>query len=251
MAFAVIPVTAVINHFYGKFLHKNQENVQTALANANIVAQEAVGAIRTVFSFAQQHGEHDKYAVCVERYYVLIVYQTFIQGIYYMFCNTFLINTCVQAALLLYGGHLCDVGDINPPTVMAFMLYQGQLQEYFQNLFNSFTSLVKSSGAAAKVFEYIDRVPRYRLTHSEREDDNSERATGQITLREVHFCYPARPEVEVLKGVTFEAAPGEVKVGFDRFLWILTLTLTLMEGGCLGRLLCTLYPNSIFSNHQS
>ena len=29
--------------------------------------------------------------------------------------------------------------------VLAFMLYQGQLQEYFQNLFNSFTSLVKSS----------------------------------------------------------------------------------------------------------
>ena len=35
------------------------------------------------------------------------------------------------------------------------------LQEYFQNLLNSFTSLIKSSGAAAKVFEFIDRTPCY------------------------------------------------------------------------------------------
>ena len=36
------------------------------------------------------------------------------------------------------------------------------IQEYFQNLLNSFTSLIKSSGAAAKVFEFIDRKPCYR-----------------------------------------------------------------------------------------
>ena len=67
LAFAVIPITAIINHFYSKWLHKNQQNVQTALADANSVAQEAVGAIRTVFSFAQQEGEHEKYAECIER----------------------------------------------------------------------------------------------------------------------------------------------------------------------------------------
>ena len=31
------------------------------------------------------------------------------------------------------------------------MLYQGQLQEYFGNLLNSFTNLIKSAGAGAKV----------------------------------------------------------------------------------------------------
>ena len=80
----------------------------------------------------------------------MVIFQTFIQGIYYMVCNTFLINTCVQGALLLYGGSLVEQNDTTPTIVMAFMLYQGQLQEYFQNLFNSFTSLIKSSGAAAK-----------------------------------------------------------------------------------------------------
>jgi len=124
LAFAVIPITAVVNHYYGAWLHKNQINVQTALADANTVAQEAVGAIRTVFSFAQQDFEHQKYAACVERYYVLIIFQTFIQGVYYMFCNTFLINTCVQAALLLYGGSLVEHGETTPTIVMAFMLYQ-------------------------------------------------------------------------------------------------------------------------------
>lgn len=42
---------------------------------------------------------------------------------------------------------------------MAFMLYQAQLQEYFGHLLNSFTNLIKSVGAGAKVFEILERTP--------------------------------------------------------------------------------------------
>ena len=73
--------------------------------------------------------------------------------------NTFLINMVVQAALLGYGSYLAKDPDImlEPKILLAVMLYQGQLGEYFRNLLSSFNSLIKSSGAAAKVFDYIDR----------------------------------------------------------------------------------------------
>ncbi len=35
LALAVIPITSLINRFYAKFMHRNQEAVQTALALAN------------------------------------------------------------------------------------------------------------------------------------------------------------------------------------------------------------------------
>jgi ABC-type multidrug transport system fused ATPase/permease subunit len=42
------------------------------------------------------------------------------------------------------------------------MLYQGQLQEYTSNLVNSLTSLIKSTGAGAKVFALLEREPKKR-----------------------------------------------------------------------------------------
>jgi ATP-binding cassette subfamily B (MDR/TAP) protein 9 len=49
-------------------------------------------------------------------------------GVYYMAISTFLINTCVQAALLLIGTSLIEHGKLTPEVLLAFMLYQGQLQ---------------------------------------------------------------------------------------------------------------------------
>lgn len=45
-----------------------------------------------------------------------------------MVVSTFLINTCVQAALLLVGSMFVEEGTLTPEVLLAFMLYQGQLQ---------------------------------------------------------------------------------------------------------------------------
>ena len=51
-------------------------------------------------------------------------------------------------------------------------------------------------------------------TAGQRESPDTEEGpvagTGQVSLRDVWFCYPTRPDVEVLRGVSLEAAPGEV-----------------------------------------
>ena len=48
-----------------------------------------------------------------------------------MVVNTFLVNTVLQAALLYYGARLCLKEGLHPRVLIAFMLYQGQLQEHF------------------------------------------------------------------------------------------------------------------------
>ena len=226
LALAIVPITALINRFYATFMHHNQQAVQAALAEANSVAQEAIAAIRTVASFAMEGGEHRKYTSRVDVYFRLILRQFVVQGIYFAVCNTFLVNACVQASLLAYGGYLHSRGLCSPHVLLAFMLYQGQLQEYFQNLFNSFTSLLKSSGAAAKVFEYVERRPCYQQGGSVTLDPPPPEATRgsvalgvglrrqqlpvdggrgcRVDLTDVWFRYPTRPEAAVLRGLSLE-----------------------------------------------
>lgn len=129
VAIAIIPVVAAINKSYGNWLNENQNKVQASLANANTVAHEAVGSFRTVYSFAQEDSEHRRYAEAIDVYYRLNVRQAIMQAGYYMVCCTFLGNCCVQTALLVYGSHLVLHEGMPMQTLLAFMLYQGQLLE--------------------------------------------------------------------------------------------------------------------------
>lgn len=158
-ALSIIPAVAVINKFYGDWLQMNARRVQDALAEANAVAQEAIGNIRTVIAFSAEDKESERYHAKIEKQYALNVQQLFMTGVYYMTVSTFLINTIVQGILLLIGSYLIEHNKLAADVLLAFMLYQGQLQNETMNLFQSYSSLVKSSGAGDKVFALLDRQP--------------------------------------------------------------------------------------------
>ena len=39
--------------------------------------------------------------------------------------------------------------------------------------------------------------------------DLPEHITGRVELRDIHFCYPARPDVEVMSGFNLVVEPGQ------------------------------------------
>jgi ABC-type multidrug transport system fused ATPase/permease subunit len=216
-ALSILPVVAVVNKYYGNWLSKNAQKVQDALAEANSVVQETFSCIRTVIAFASEDFEYNKYVEKIDRQYQLNVRQLYMTGIYYMFISTFLINTVVQGVLLLYGSHLIQQGKLTGEVLLAFMLYQGQLQNEMLNLFQSYSSLVKSSGAGDKVFGLLDRSPpspgtgsndvqRYAGEYPNRDSDD---AALSIRLESVHFSYPSRPEYSVLSGLDLTIGSGK------------------------------------------
>jgi len=141
--------------------------------------------------------------------------------------NTFLINTIVQGTLLWIGMLLIEHGKLTPGILLAFMLYQSQLQNETMNLMNSYTSLIKSSGAGDKVFALLDRVPPQPSTRFAEEDDLDndvpdddasqppeqaafqERQQYDVVLENVSFRYPSRPESLVLKDLDLEIPKGK------------------------------------------
>ena len=67
--------------------------------------------------------------------------------------------------------------------------------------------LMEAVGAAEKVIELIDRQPKIDH-HSGTE--KPDKLAGVVEFRGVSFSYPTRPNVQVLKGVSFTAQPGEM-----------------------------------------
>lgn len=127
-ALSIVPIVAAVNKTYGNWLSQNSRKVQDALAAANSVAQETFSCVRTVIAFAAEQLAFDKYVEKINEQYRLNIKQTYMTGIYYMFICTFLINTVVQGTLLLVGSYMIQHGTLTGEVLLAFMLYQGQLQ---------------------------------------------------------------------------------------------------------------------------
>jgi ABC-type multidrug transport system fused ATPase/permease subunit len=213
-ALCIVPVVAVVNKTYGNFLRKNAISVQTALAQANSVAQEALSCVRTVIAFAAEDFEYNKYSEKIDDQYQLKIRELFLSGVYYMAISTFLINTCVQSVLLLIGATLIEEGTLTPEILLAFMLYQGQLQNETMNLFNSYSSLIKSSGAGDKVFLLLDRTPpppgtgNPSVVHDSPPHPDEIHAQSSVQLQNIQFSYPTRPSHRVLKGLDVTIPAG-------------------------------------------
>ena len=207
VAVGATPLCGLVGKLYGDWLEKNAEKVQTALAASNEVAQEVMSSVRTVYSFNNQAHESERYAKEIKAWYHLNVKQVFMQALYYMAIATFLVNTCVQAAILLYGSYLVKSGHITPSVLIAFMLYQGMLQQWVSSLLNCFTNLIKSTGAGAKVFDILDRKPE--IVPPEAPSSHAITEESGVAFEGVEFKYATRDEM-VLKDVSLRIQPGKV-----------------------------------------
>lgn len=156
---------------------------------------------------------------------------------YYVVVNTFLINTIVQGMLLWIGMNLIQHNKLTPAILLAFMLYQSQLQNETMNLMNSYTSLIKSSGAGDKVFSLLDRSPpppstgfadncmtedrpeeREEVVNGSHDDTTtiSEQLTMgstkqkqfEIVMEKVCFRYPSRADHLVLNELDLKITKG-------------------------------------------
>ncbi|XP_070690350.1 ABC-type oligopeptide transporter ABCB9 isoform X2 [Pempheris klunzingeri] len=74
------------------------------------------------------------------------------------------------------------------------------------NIASVYTGLMQGVGAAEKVFEYLDREPKHPADGTEAPGT----CGGLVEFKDISFAYPTRPEVDILKDVSFTLRPGEV-----------------------------------------
>ncbi|GBO19761.1 Multidrug resistance protein 1, partial [Araneus ventricosus] len=70
-----------------------------------------------------------------------------------------------------------------------------------------FEAFALARGAAGKIFSVIQRKPD--IDSSSKVGEKPDKLDGSLTFADVHFNYPARPDVPVLKGISLSVKPGE------------------------------------------
>lgn len=204
ITFIMIPISLTISKVYGAYFRKLGKKVQTELAGANAVADEALTNIATVRAHAAEDSARAGYAAKLQDFYGLQLKSAAAYSAY-MMTATFL-PTVVSAGVLFYGGHLVLQHRMSAGALVSFMLYQQSLSSSFQAMADVLSALSAAVGAADKVVELIHRPPACPPPGTLMPASFQ----GRLQLSEVEFRYPARPDTLVLDRLSLQVNPGEV-----------------------------------------
>ncbi|XP_043856070.1 antigen peptide transporter 1 isoform X2 [Dromiciops gliroides] len=178
--------------------------VQTSLAESSQVAVEALSAMPTVRSFANEEGEAQRFACQLQKTQKLNQKE----ALAYTFnmWTTTLLGLLLKVGILYMGGKLVTQGDASRGDLVTFVLYQIQFTTAVEVLLSTFPSVQKAVGSSEKIFEYLDRIPQCPSSGPLAPPT----LHGLVEFQDVFFSYPSRPDVLVLQGVTFTLHPGKV-----------------------------------------
>ena len=164
LSLCLIPPVALGGMAYGRYLQGQQAAVQAALGRSMQVADEAVGNLRTVRSFAAEGAAARAFGGAVDAAYaearrIGLVAAGF-DGAVHMAANLALV------AVLAYGGQLVASGALSASDLTAFLMYSLYTGFNISNLSSVYTELKRAAGAAARIFDIIDRTPAMPLARS-------------------------------------------------------------------------------------
>ncbi len=204
LAMLVVPVVVVAAALYGRVLRSLSSKVQDALAYSTAVAEETIGGIRTVRSFAREEAEVARYEKAVGDAYGLAAKRAFANGAFQG-----VVGFAGQSAIALvvwYGGRLVTAGAMSMGELTAFLLYTVVVAFSLGAVTSLYSDFMNAMGASARVFQLMDQVGALESTTGTALD----RPRGEIALEAVTFAYPTRPDQPVLQGVELAIRPGEV-----------------------------------------
>ena len=200
----VVPPVALGAVVYGRRVRKLSKKAQDALADAAMVAEETIGAIRTVRAFTQEGHESSRYGASVNASYQ--VTKTRIKNVSYFTGGASIAGYGAVALVLWFGGRLVVGGQMTPGELTSFILYTLTVAFSIGAIGDLFTDFMRAAGAADRVFALLDRTPSIPLEGGERPSE----LRGRVALEDVEFRYPSRPEAVVLQGFSVSLEPGEV-----------------------------------------
>ncbi|KAK1921914.1 ATP-binding cassette transporter [Papiliotrema laurentii] len=199
----VVPPVSLFAVFYGRYLRKLSNITQEAIGDMSKTAEEKLNAFKTVTAYNSQELEGKLFGQKVDTVFQLAKKEAYMTGVFWGMSG--LTGNLALLCLLGYGGTLVSRGDISVGDLTSLLMYSAYVGGSVSGLTGFFTGLMKGVGAGSRVFWLLDRQSAIPL------DVGRAIAAGRngpIKFENVHFTYPSRKEVEVLKGVSLTVEPG-------------------------------------------
>jgi ATP-binding cassette subfamily B (MDR/TAP) protein 10 len=110
-------------------------------------------------------------------------------------------------SVLYYGGVMVSSNTITVGNLSSFLLYAAYIGVSLGTFSNFYSELNKSVGAAARIWEIIDREPVIPMNGGLVPIATPQ---GHIEFKDIQFSYPARDDVPIFENFQLEISPGKM-----------------------------------------
>ncbi|MFN3588696.1 MAG: ABC transporter ATP-binding protein [Spirosomataceae bacterium] len=200
---ATFPILVGSALIFGKYIRKFAKKAQDKLAEANVVVEETLQSIQVVKAFTNESLEVKRYSGALAEVVEIALKAAGLRGAFISFFIVGMFGGIV--AVVWYGGGLVTAGEMQLADLLTFLFYTTFIGGSMGGLGDLYAQLQRSIGASERLVEILDEKPEVDLFA----DVSISRLQGEIRYEEVAFSYPARPDVEVLKPLSFTIQPGE------------------------------------------
>lgn len=199
---ATFPVLIILAMVFGRFIRKLSKQTQDELAAANVIVEETLHSIMTVKSFTGEDYESNRYKRGLDRVVQIAMKAAGYRGAFISFIIFALFGGIV--AVMWYGASLVASGEMSVGDLVSFVLYTTFIGGSIAGLGDIYGQIQKAIGSSERVLEILDEAPEASTA-----DYQATPISGEISFQNVKFQYPTRPEVDVLKNVTFHIGAGD------------------------------------------
>ncbi len=214
----VLPLVVLLAVFFGGRIRKYAKEVQTASAESNTIVDETLSAAATVKAYTQEHFEKTRYRAALDRVAELGIRGGILRGGFSSFIILGLFGSLV--AVVWKGASLIATGEMASGQLFSFVIYSGFIGGSVGGLADVYSRLQRAMGATEAIMAMLDEAPEQGGPKDQSAaqtalSSNLESEAGHkdllpaLEFRGLHFAYPTRPDVPVLRGLNLVVQEGQ------------------------------------------
>ena len=200
------PVIVVGGFFFGRYIRRLSKQRQQELADANVILSETTQNIQSVKAYTNEKFESIRYGNALER--LLKIALKFARG-RAMF-SVYIVSIIFGALfyIIYQGAVLLQAGEITVGQLISFFMYTGIIGAAIAGLGNFLTEILGALGATERIREILATESEVEL-NALVDMKNPLKIYGEVEYKDVHFHYPTRTDIEVLKGLSMKIEAGK------------------------------------------
>jgi len=201
--FVTVPVISLATRYFGSKIRTLSRQVQDRLADTTAVAEETLGAIRAVKSFAREPYEIERYNASTETLFNTARKRVLLSNLFWSAVGIVFMMTMIL--IFWFGGTEVLAGRLTAGDLVAFIFYAFNIARSVGGMSRIYTTFNTAAGASERIFDLLDQVPEI--------DDKAgaielPAISGRVEFRDVCFAY--EQSQPILHDISLTAEPGEV-----------------------------------------
>ncbi|PRD36013.1 UNVERIFIED_CONTAM: Abcb1b [Trichonephila clavipes] len=205
LVLAFIPIVLFAAYFESRVVSRDVTNEKKGTEQASKVAIEAIESIRTVASLHKEEAFYMQFHNSLLGPHRRSRVKSHVRGIIFGFAQG--LQAFAYGLTMYYGSYLVSEGEITYANllkvlegVMLGVMMIGQTVAFAPDY-------QKAKISAVRIFRLLDLKPK--IDTFSNEGKKLHNVKGYINFQKVHFNYPSRPKVKILRGLSLDIEPGK------------------------------------------